>query len=182
MNAGPDPRPWYDDDDRLAEELAVALRTNVADEADRGPDADVTAMLVAGYDIVMTDTIEADLVHDSDVDELAAVRSGDLGARMLTYAEPETGSEGSVQPGVEIAFEIVDGRVVGHIDPPTVGRVLLEQPTNGREMVVGTEPDDLGSFEFELRNPSTFRLRYIDADGRSVATAWLDGPHPTIGV
>ncbi len=171
---------WFDDDDRLAEELAVALRADrpapsaTADiGAETGGDAEagITAMLMAGYDIVMADTVEAALVHDSSTDELAAVRSGDAGARMLTYAVYDR--------DLEIEFELVDGRVVGHVDPPEGGRINLEQPANADRMVETIEPDELGSFEFLLRSPATFRLRYVDAAGRSVATTWLDGPHPT---
>lgn len=155
---------WYDDDDRLAEELAVALRGD-------GPSPESIEMMMAGYDIVMTDTIEADLVHDSATDELVAVRSTDTGTRMLSYTE--AGSE------LEIEFEIVDGRVIGHVDPPDGGQVQLEQPANTDRMVTVVEPDAIGSFEFTLHSPGTFRLRYVDRSRRSVATGWIDGPHPT---
>ena len=160
---------WFDDDDRLAEELAVALRADLP-----APDtaADTRSMLMAGYDIVMADTVEATLVHDSATDELAAVRSGDAGARMLSYAVYDR--------DLEIEFELIDGRVVGHVDPPEGGRINLEQPANADRMVETVEPDDLGSFEFVLRSPATFRLRYVDSMGRSVATAWLDGPHDLV--
>jgi hypothetical protein len=164
---------WFDDDDRLAEELAAALRE------DSRPDPDRVAMVMAGYDIVMADTVEAELISDSAVDELAAVRSDQAGARMLTYAEPVEGDGDRDRPRVEIDLEIVDGRIVGHVDPPRGGVVRLEQPTLDEPGVVEVEPDELGSFEFELRSPATLRLRYVDADGRSVATGWLDGPHPT---
>lgn len=154
---------WLDDDG-LADELAVALRDGTRPSPDR------VAMVMAGYDIVMADAIEAELVFDSAVDELAAVRSDEAGARMLTYAE--------AQGEAEIDFEIVDGRIVGHIDPPSGGVVRLEQPTLDGPGEAEVEPDDLGSFELELRSPATFRLRYVDATGRSVVTGWLAGPHP----
>lgn len=166
----PESAKWYDDDEQLAEELAVALQSDP-------PSADGVAMVMAGYDIVMTDTLEAELILDSATDELAAVRSASPtvgsvdGARMITFADP-TGE-------LEIEFEVVDGRIVGHVDPPSGGTVRLEQPSNRSEMVAECEPDDLGSFDFYLRSPGTFRLRYVDADGRSMATGWIDGPHPT---
>ncbi|MEL6983020.1 MAG: hypothetical protein AAFO29_11405 [Actinomycetota bacterium] len=155
---------WYDDDDRLAEELAVALRGD-------GPAPESIDMMMAGYDIVMTDTVEADLVHDSDTDELVAVRSADTSTRMLSFSEAET--------DLEIEFEIVDGRVIGHVDPPDGGQVQLEQPANTDQMVTVVEPDTIGSFEFTLTSPGTFRLRYVDRSRRSVATGWIDGPHST---
>lgn len=156
---------WYEDDDTLAAELALALR------GDRSADPDRTAMLMAGYDIVSADVLEADLVHDSAVDEVAAVRSAATGARMLTYT--------ALGGDLEIEVEIVDGRVVGHVEPFAGGTVRLEQPALSRSPAVEVEPDGLGSFDFVLRSPATFRIRYVDRSGRSVATPWLDGPHPT---
>lgn len=164
MTDSPTSEAWYEDDDRLAEELAVALRAD-------GPSPDATSMMMAGYDIVMTDTIEADLVHDSATDELAAVRSADTDTRMLSYTEADS--------ELEIEFEIVDGRVIGHVDPPDGGQVQLEQPANTDQMVTVVEPDAIGSFEFVLNSPGTFRLRYVDRSRRSVATGWIDGPHRT---
>lgn len=161
---------WFDDDDRLAEELAQALRSDAP-----GPDG--AAMVIAGYDIVMADTIEADLLHDSATDELAAVRSGPTEVRMLTYALPGD-EDGDGPADLEIEFEVVDGRVIGHVEPPSGGHVHLEQPSNPSRMVSSVAPDEQGSFEFVLRSPATFRLRYLDEAGRSVATGWLDGPHP----
>ena len=152
----------FADDDRLAEELATAL------QGER-PGPEQAALLMAGYDIVTMDTVEAALVHDSDVDELAPVRSAEAGARMLAFTAAD----------VEIDFEVVDGRIIGHVEPPSGGVVFLDQPTVAGPSTVETEPDDLGAFEFELRHPGTFRLRYTEASGRTVATGWVDGPHPT---
>lgn len=160
----PESAKWYDDDEQLAEELAVALQADA-------PSPDGLAMVMAGYDIVMTDTIEADLVHDSATDELVAVRSADTSTRMLSYTEADS--------DLEIEFEIVDGRVIGHVDPPDGGQVQLEQPANTDRMVTVVEPDAIGSFEFDLTSPGTFRLRYVDRSRRSVATGWIDGPHQT---
>ncbi|MEM9562928.1 MAG: hypothetical protein AAGA93_09940 [Actinomycetota bacterium] len=160
------PDAWYDDDEVLAAELAMALRTEIEPD---GPDPERTAMLMLGYDLVMTDTIEADLTHDSATAELAAVRSGETSERMLTYM---------ANGGLEIEFEVYNGRVTGHVEPANGGQVLLEQPVNAERTVQSAEPDTTGSFEFVLRSPTTFRLRYVDEDGRSVATGWLDGPHP----
>ncbi len=160
------PAAWFDDDDRLAEELAVALRTGVEPN---GPDRDRVAMLMTGYDLVMTDTIEAALAHDSATAELAAVRSGETAERLLTYV---------AYGGLEIEFEVFGGRVTGHVEPVSGGQILLEQPGNAERAVYSAEPDVTGSFEFVLRSPTTFRLRYVDDDGSSVATGWLDGPHP----
>jgi hypothetical protein len=156
-------RTWYDDDDALAEELAVALR----EDTEQGPDR--VAMLMVGYDIVMADTLEADLIHDSAIDEVAAVRST-TEARMLTYR--------ALDGDLEIEVEIVDGSVIGHVEPCNGGTVRLEQPAIDRAPVVEVEADEHGSFEFVLRSAATFRVRYVDATGRSVATPWLDGPHP----
>lgn len=153
---------WFDGDEQLLEELAIAR----AEETDPPP----VEMLMVGYDMVFADTLEAALLHDSDVDELAAVRSETAGARMLTYQAD----------GIEIDFELVGGRVVGHIDPPQDGVMVLEQPTTGEPVADEVTPDDLGSFEFPLRRPTTFRLRFVRQSGPSVTTDWLDGPHQTL--
>ncbi len=153
---------WSDDDDVLAEELALALHEGP-------PSPDRVAMIMTAYDIANLDTLEAALTHDSATGELAAVRSEDAGARLLTYTTDES---------VEFDFEIVDGRIVGHVAPPAGGAIHLDQPF-GPSAVPEVEIDDLGGFEFVLGSSSAFRLRYVDGQGRSVATGWLDGPHPT---
>lgn len=154
---------WFDGDEQLLEELGSAL-------AEEGPPPEQAGMLLVGYDIVMADTLEAALVHDSDVDATTAVRSDEAGARMLTFAVDDT----------EIEFELIEGRIVGHIDPPRDGTMYLEQPTITGPATDEVTPDDLGAFEFPLHLPTTFRLRFVDADGRSIATGWLDGPHETL--
>lgn len=153
---------WYEGDDQLLEELRVARGEDRSGE-------DQVELVMVGYDIVMADTVEAALVHDSAVDAMAGVRSDEAGARMLTFAAE----------GVEIEFELVGGRIVGHIDPPGDGVVHLEQPTSTGPAVIDATPDELGAFEFALRLPTTFRLRFVDSAGRSVATGWIDGPHET---
>ncbi len=157
--------PWFEGDDQLLEELGQAL-------AQDGPNPEQVEMLMAGYDIVMADTLEAALIHDSASDELAAVRSETADARMLAFADDEI--------EFEFEFELVAGRVVGHIDPPQPGTIYLEQPTMSGPTVDEATPDDLGAFEFPLRDSGTFRLRFVGADGQSVATGWIDGPHQTL--
>lgn len=155
---------WFDGDEQLLEELGQAL-------AEAAPAPEQADMLMVGYDLVMSDTLEAALIHDSAVDATAAVRSDTAGARMMAFALGE----------LEIEFELVGGRVVGHIDPPEDGVMYLEQPTLGDIAIDEVRPDDLGSFEFPLRLAATFRLRFVnDADGRSIATGWIDGPHETL--
>lgn len=154
---------WFEDDDQLLEELGRAL-------AESATTADQSEMLMVGYDIVMSDTLEAELIHDSDVDALAAVRSDTAGARMLAFA----------LDNLEIEFELVGGRIVGHLDPPQDGSMYLEQPTLTGPAIDQVTPDDLGAFEFPLRLPATFRLRFVDSAGRSVATGWIAGPHETL--
>ncbi|MGH1492766.1 MAG: hypothetical protein ACRBK7_25795 [Acidimicrobiales bacterium] len=153
--------PWFEDDDQLLEELALA-------RLDDAPSPDAAEMIMVGYDIVMTDTAEAALIHDSAAEELAGVRSTEVAARMLSYSQGE----------FEIEFELAEGRIVGHIEPPPTGVVYLEQPT-ASPAVAETTCDDLGGFEFPLEHPATFRLRFVNQSGDSVATGWIDGPHET---
>ena len=154
---------WFEDDDQLLEELAVA-------RAETAPDPAQVELLMVGYDMVMVDSLEAALIHDSAVDATAGVRAESIGARLMTFALGELAFE----------FELVEGRVVGHLSPPQDGTMLLEQPTITGPAVDETTPDDLGSFEFALQRPATFRLRFVDANGQSVATGWIDGPHQTL--
>lgn len=160
---------WFENDDQLLEELAMARSEEV------GPPP--LEMLMVGYDMVVADTLEAALLHDSAVDELAAIRSDEAGARMLTY---RVGGDHATAAGMEIDFELVGGQIVGHVDPPQDGVVVLEQPTAIPPATQETTPDDLGSFEFPLHHPATFRLRFVPATGPQVTTGWLDGPHRTI--
>ena len=154
---------WFEDDDRLTEELGQAL-------AEQAPPREQVEMLMVGYDLVMGDTVEAALIHDSAADTLAAVRSETVAARTMAYAIDD----------VEIEFELIGGRIVGHVDSPRPGTVYLDQPTLTGPAVDEILPDELGSFEFPLRLPATFRLRFEDDAGRSIATGWIDGPHRTI--
>ncbi len=155
--------PWYENDEQLLEELALARQADA-------PPPEATEMIMVGYDLVMADTLEAALIHDSDAGLVGAVRSETAGARMLSFALED----------FEIEFELVGGRIVGHVDPPQDGTMVLEQPTITGPATDEIAPDELGSFEFPLRQPATFRLRFIDGSGRSVATGWIDGPHETL--
>lgn len=152
---------WFTEDGRLMEELRSAL----VEDAPPAP----LGMLMAGYEIVMADTVPATLVHDSAVDEVAAVRSGLADARLLTFEAD----------GLAVEFELHGGRIIGHIDPPRPGVMHLDQPTEteGRDPVT---PDDLGAFEFDLRAPGSFRLRFVDDAGVATSTGWVDGPHETL--
>jgi hypothetical protein len=155
---------WFENDDQLLEELALA-------RAETAPDPSQVELIMVGYDMVMADSLEAALLHDSAIDATAGVRSESIGARMMTFALGELSFE----------FELLAGRVVGYLSPPQDGKMLLEQPTITGPSVEEVTPDDLGSFEFAMRHPATFRLRFVDAGGRSVATGWIDGPHETLG-
>lgn len=158
---------WFDDDDELLAELAGALD-------DRGTDDERVDMLLTGYDLVTAEpvfpSVEAEVVHDSAVGDLAAVRDLDEGPRLVSFATDE----------VEIEFEVADGRVTGQVDPAVSGRLVLEQPAAtpaASEVARG----QLGPFDFELRHSGTFRLRLIlGADDRSIVTGWVDGPHQTV--
>ncbi len=154
---------WFDGDEQLLEEVGKAL-------AEEAPGPEQAELLMAGYDLVMSDTLEAALMHDSAI-SAGAVRS-EGGSRMVSFALGEIGLD----------FELVGGRIVGQLDPPEEGVMYLEQLTAADVVRNEVSPDDLGAFEFELRLPNTFRLRFVFADdGRSIATGWIDGPHETLG-
>lgn len=125
-----------------------------------GVDPDLVDMILTGYDIAGLDVTVAEVTYDSFASDLVPVRAEDM-PRMLT-------AEGA---GITIEFEISAARsgLSGQVDPPTPGKIILDQLGNAHEL----ELHPSGSFAFDL-NSGPFRLRLVTADGDSIATEWLE--------
>lgn len=142
------------DDDELLQTLRSAAESNIPI-----PDSMVD-MIMAGYDITNLDTNFAELVEDVSLAD-AAVRSGTVEARLLTFRLGELSFEFEIGPTAP--------EIVGHLDAASSGFMRFEQADHA----VDVELDDHGRFEFTLRSRAPFRLRYIPADGTPVATDWI---------
>ena len=120
-----------------------------------------TDMVMTGWDIVNVDAVVAQLVEDTALVAVEGVRTDELGARLLTFRSE----------GVTFEFEIGPEapHIVGTIDPPQPGAVVLEQA----EDAVTVDLDEGGRFAFELLGAGPFRLRFVSAGGEAYVTDWV---------
>ena len=142
------------------DELLELLRDAVNDRSE--PKASMVDMIMAGYDITNADASLAQLIDDTQLNELASIRSStDTAHRLLGFA------------GNSISFEFelrsTEPHIVGHVEGATGGTIHLEQLAGSQS----TELDTLGQFEFSLRSQSPFRLRFSEPNGPSTATEWI---------
>lgn len=142
-------------DDELLSILARAL-----EEADPVPDWLVEAAK-AGYTWRTIDTELAELVFDSDVDELAGVRGPTPTDRHVTFRAP----------GVEVEVMVAGERrrLIGQLVPPQETVVELQHG----DSVTQTKTDSLGRFSFEAVATGPARLRITTGEGRSITTEWV---------
>ena len=75
---------WYESDDTLLSELGAALRSGSAVTA-----PDRAAMLMAGYDLVTADFVEAELLFDS-LTTAGAHRCGQVSRATPVALQPRT--------------------------------------------------------------------------------------------
>jgi len=104
----------------------------------------------------------ADLVFDSDRDELVGVRSETVAERQLTFQSPT----------VEIEVMLVGSsrHLVGQLVPAQAAEVTLITEL----AATGTTTDDLGRFDFSGVEPGRIRLQIRAADGPSITTQWFE--------
>lgn len=121
---------------------------------------DLVEMVMMGYDLTVSNGQIAELVDDSWVSGSVATRSdGEAEPRFLSFEVA----------GLRFEFEIDGDSVLGTIDPPQAGRIVLQQPGPAGESAIGRS----GSFEVTLVSDSTFRLVFEPEQGDSVATGWI---------
>lgn len=149
-------RDW-DSDERLAADLAAALRS----------EHDVPARFVeAGRMAFAWHTVDAELAElsfDSSSEEnqpaLAGTRAEPAVLRALTFAASQ----------VTIEIEVTDDALLGQIVPPQSGEVelrLVEGATRAVPM------DEVGWFLIRPRPQGMFQLHLRTASGLSVLTEW----------
>ncbi|NNF62855.1 MAG: hypothetical protein HKN07_01230 [Acidimicrobiia bacterium] len=141
-------------DDALMRDVAAAFAA---------ADAPPAAAIDAAKSVFTWRTIDeelAQLVFDSAVDELAGVRSADT-ARQMTFTSPAINIEITV-------MNEGSRRLVGQVDPPTVGTVELRHG----DSVWSAETDEIGRFMFDGIPAGPLSLRCSMPDGTSITTEW----------
>jgi hypothetical protein len=141
------------DDDRLLEELRTAVRQ---------AGSPTPSMTAAGYAAFSWGTVDAELAaltHDSDRDELVAVRGSTGPARTLVFT------------GTELTVELArnESNVVGQFIPPTSGDVTLLGPDGELATAVA---DELGCFDLQRPPRGPIRLRCRTGSGQ-LLTDWF---------
>ena len=139
-----------------------ALMTDVA-AVFAAADVPPAAALDAAKAVFTWRTIDeelAQLVFDSAVDELVGVRSSDT-ARQMTFTSPTINIEITV-------MNEGSRRLVGQVDPPTVGTVELRHG----DTVWSVATDDLGRFLFDGIPAGPLSLRCSMPDGTAITTEW----------
>lgn len=147
----------WDDDERLAADLAEAMRT------ERAVPPRFVAAAKAAFAWRTIDAELAAVTFDSargSADALAGTRAERASVRTLTFASS----------GLTIDVELTADALLGQVVPARPGEVLL----NVRDGSTRTAPiDDLGWFVIKPRPSGTFRLSLRPATGESVVTEWI---------
>jgi hypothetical protein len=143
-------------DDELLARLA-----RVVQEADPVPDA-VTEAALAALTTRALDAELAELVDDSALGSLTAVRDGGQATRMLSFES--TGVTVELQVRVDGATRAVRGLVAG-----AAGEVTAETPGASRTAAV----DAGGWFGLDGLEPGPVRLRMRAVGGATVVTSWV---------
>src|SRR4051794_11661644 len=149
--------PWHDwsDDDELMRLIAEALRTDPGEQR----------IIEAGRSIGAwhrsdADRMLAELLYDSSLDGMAAVRGPGPGApRTLVFALGE----------VRIEMEVSDAGIEGQLIPPEPGHVWLLDVSGP---VAEAKADEVGCFTFPAGRHGPIRLECA-VDGRRLATEWI---------
>ena len=137
-------------DDRVLRDLSDAL------SRPSDTDQDTIDMIMTGYDLTMTGARIAELIEQ---EELAPTRSDDEASPFYTC----------VVDDIRFDFEVLADTVVGSIDPPMRGRLILHQP----EELATADTTESGSFEIDRPSNAPFRLHFQPDDGEPIATPWI---------
>jgi hypothetical protein len=146
-------RPNWDDDERLLQDLAQAVRATA-------PLARTVADHAEGALSWRTiDEELASLTFDSSLEPVLESRADPGEARVLVFTSPP----------LSVELEVLSDQVVGQILPPAAGEIVIET-SDGAEYRV--DADDLGFFELPSLPDGPVRLRCDTATGR-VVTDWV---------
>jgi len=147
--------PPTDPPDPVLERLRL-IATEVDDPPELVFDAARAALLTRQLDAEL-----AELVMDSAVDELAAVRDGGDDVRLLSFEASMVSMELQVSESGEA--RVLHGLVRGH-----GGEVVVESATQTQPITV----DPHGWFSVELP-PGAVRMHLNDETGAAVTTSWV---------
>jgi hypothetical protein len=148
-------RRRWDDDERLFEDLAEALR-------DAAPLARTIAEHADGalsWRTIDEELLRAVLTFDSSLEPAADTRAEPGESRLLVFTSTPLSME----------LEVMYGEVVGQILPPSAGEIQIET-SDGAEYRVSA--NESGFFELPSLPPGPVRLRCSTATGR-VVTDWV---------
>jgi hypothetical protein len=145
----------------MDDELMSQLR-RIAAEVD-GPPELVAESARAAFTTRRLDDELAELLHDSQLAESAAVRSDPAGPRMLSF------DSGDVS--LELQLEDVRGRLVLRgVAVGAVGDAEVETTTAGSHSAA---IDEQGWFRIEGLPVEPLRVRVRTAEGATVTTGWI---------
>ena len=147
-------RRW-DDDDRLLEDLAEALR-------ETAPLAETIAEHAEGalsWRTIDEELLRAILTFDSSLEPAAETRAEPADSRLLVFTSTP----------LSVELEVTQVEVVGQILPPSAGEIHIET-SDGAEYHVTA--DESGFFVLPSLPPGSVRLRCDTATGR-VVTDWV---------
>jgi hypothetical protein len=148
-------RPRWDDDERLFEDLAEAVR-------DTAPFARTIAERAEGalsWRTIDEELLRATLTFDSSLEPAAGTRAEPGETRLLVFTSTPLSME----------LEVTHDEVVGQILPPGAGEIHIETPDGAEYSVSANES---GFFELPALPAGEVRLRCDTATGR-VVTEWV---------
>jgi len=142
-------------DVQLLSELSAALQGY-----DAAPES-VTDAAKAAFAWRTIDAELAALSYDSFLDdkELAGVRSGGEGARMLTFESAD----------LTVEIEVEQGRVLGQLVPAQAGEVQVRH--SGGSVTV--QADERGRFSCDGVPRGPFSLRCVTSTATPIVTDWI---------
>ncbi|MGW6195823.1 hypothetical protein ACWF0M_06715 [Kribbella sp. NPDC055110] len=148
-------RPPWDDDDRLLEDLAEAVRGTQ-------PLADMIAARAEGvlsWRTIDEDLLQASLTFDSSLEAVTGTRAEPGQTRLLVFSSTP----------LSVELEVTQDEVVGQILPPGPGEIHVETQ-DGIEYSVSA--NESGFFELPSLPTDAVRLRCDTPTGR-VVTDWV---------
>ena len=148
-------RRLWDDDERLLEELAEAVRGTQ-------PLADTIAAQAEGvlsWRTIDEDLLQASLTFDSSLEPVQGTRADPGQSRLLVFTSTP----------LSVELEVNQDEVVGQILPPGPGEIHVET-RDGKEFSVSA--DESGFFELPPLPADAIRLRCDTPTGR-VVTDWV---------
>jgi hypothetical protein len=148
-------QPGWDDDERLMEDLAQAVR----DTAPLARTIAGHAEAALSWRTIDEELLLASLTFDSSLEPVRETRAGPDEGRVLVFTSPPLTME----------IEVLAHEVVGQILPPGEGEIVIETPDGAQRRVSAGES---GFFVLPEVPEGPVRLRCDTSTGR-VVTDWV---------